>query len=166
LTVTNDSFRKDFPEFGDHVAYAEAGLTFWLNLAALMLDQNRWGVPATTISNPPSTIIEVGYELFAAHNLSLERRAQTDAQNGNPPGISQGPITSMSVGGVTVSYDTSSAIEEDAGHWNLTIYGTRFIHLARQFGAVGYQTQGVLNNWNTASANAWPGPWAGLRPWW
>jgi hypothetical protein len=86
----------------------------------------------------PSTY-DFGQELHAAHNLVLERRAQDEAAKGNVPGWSKGAINNVSVDKASVGYDPASTIEPEAGHWNLTIYGQRFIRLLRQMGSGGLQ---------------------------
>jgi hypothetical protein len=44
-------------------------------------------------------------------------------------------VSGENAGQVSVSYDTTAGIEPDAGQWNLTSYGIRFIGLARLLGA-------------------------------
>jgi hypothetical protein len=53
--------------------------------------------------------------------------------------VAAGMVARKTVDKVSVTYDTASAMEEDAGHWNLTVYGTRFIRLARMVGTGGMQ---------------------------
>lgn len=124
MTITPDGFRADFPEFADAAAYPDSGITFWLTVASKLLNPLRW-----------QDMLETGTELFVAHNLVLERQAQKSATAGAPPGVSTGPIATKTVGPVTQAYDTTAGIEEGAGHWNLTVYGTRFIWLVKMFGA-------------------------------
>ena len=40
---------------------------------------------------------------------------------------------------MNISYDTTAAMEPDAGHWNLTIYGVRYVRLVNMVGAGGMQ---------------------------
>jgi hypothetical protein len=124
VTVTVDSFRVDFPEFADTTAYPNGGVQYWLTLAGLLLNAQRFG-----------TVLDTATELFVAHNLVLERQAQKAAAAGGAPGINTGPVSSKTVGPVTQAYDTQAGIEEDAGHWNLTTFGTRFMSLVKMFGA-------------------------------
>jgi hypothetical protein len=56
-----------------------------------------------------------------------------------------GVIASKNVGSVSVSYDTNAGIVKDAGHWNLTAFGTRFIWLANMVGTGGIEI-GSLGN--------------------
>lgn len=143
--ITPAQFRTDFPEFASTTKYPNSGVTFWLNLAYALLNADRWGQQ-----------IDVGAELFVAHNLVIEAKAQAEASAGGIPGGQVGPINSKSVDKVSVGYDTGAGIQPDAGHWNLSVYGTRFIRLLRMFGAgplfvgVGY-VPGL-------SGQAWPGP--------
>ena len=129
MTVTNDSFREDFPEFSDKIVYPESQVTYYRTFGDKMLvNPLRWG-----------NVRDNGLELFMAHHLSLEAGAQASAKRGAPPGVQTGAVSGKTVGPVGVTYDTSAGLEIDAGHWNLTIYGTRFINLAKMIGAGGLQ---------------------------
>ncbi len=153
MTATPNSFRQSFKEFANAETYPPDDVALWLDIAYKMLNASRWG-----------NILDLGAQLFAAHNLALEARAKKEAENGAPPGGNVGPITSKSVDKVSVSYDTASGIEPDAGHWNLTIFGTRFIKMARMMGAGPVQVGagGCIDP--LSSANAWSGPWASTIP--
>jgi hypothetical protein len=124
MAVTAATFRTDYPEFADTTAYPDSGVNYWLRVAGLLLNTGRW-----------QDMLDVGTELFVAHNLVLERQAQKSAANGAAPGVSTGPVSSKTVGPVTQAYDTTAGIVADAGHWNLTTYGTRFVQLVLMFGA-------------------------------
>ena len=145
--ITPQQFRTDFPEFTSSVDYPNSGISFWITVAYKMMNAERW-----------LDLIDVGAELFVAHNLVLEVRAQKAASNGGVPGENTGPLSSKSVDKVSISYDTGAAMEVDAGHWNLTVYGTRYRSLVRMFGAgpiqigIGYSNPLSLNN-------AWTGPY-------
>jgi len=124
MTVTAASFRTDYPEFADDTAYPDSGVNYWIKVAGLLLNPCRW-----------QDMLDVATELFVAHNLVLERQAQKSAATGAAPGISTGPVSSKTVGPVTQAYDTTAGINTDAGHWNLTTFGTRFYQLMQMFGA-------------------------------
>lgn len=122
-------FRSHFPEFASETTYPPAVLTFWSGIAEKLVIEERW-----------DDLYDHGVELATAHYLSLAAGDQKQAAAGGTPGnATQGAITSQSVGGVSVSFDTSSAMEKDAGHWNVTTYGRQFIFLARMIGMGGYQ---------------------------
>jgi hypothetical protein len=70
-----------------------------------------------------------------------------------------GIVSSKSVDKVSVSYDTSGAMEAGAGHWNLTTYGTRYIRLVKLVGAGPLQIGGSSST--QYSAAAWAGPYYG-----
>ena len=118
------TLRLDFPEFADNTAYPDGTINFWLSIAGKMLNAVRF-----------DDMLDNATELFVAHHLVLWKRDQVAAV----PGQATGLVASKSVGGVSVSYDTNSTIEEGAGHWNLTVYGSQFIKLARMFGSGGLQ---------------------------
>lgn len=128
MAVTETSFRTHYPEFASTLAYPPSAVTYWLGQAKLMLNCSRW-----------RTNYDNGLELFTAHNLVIEAQALAEAKAGAAVGVQTGPVSAKSVGPVSVSYDTASGIDKDAGHWNLTVYGTRFIHLARMMGSGGLQ---------------------------
>lgn len=122
------TFRGDYPEFGDVTAYPDSGVTYWLALGNTLLNASRW-----------ADLLPIGLELFIAHNLVLERQAQKTAAVEGAPGVTTGPVASKTVDKVTITYDVEAGIEKDAGHWNLTQYGARFIQLARMAGSGGIQ---------------------------
>ena len=145
MAITVAQFRTDFSEFADNVAYPDAGITFYLNLAYAMLNADIWG-----------NQLDIGAELFAAHNIVLEKRAQLEAATGQVPGANTGAINSKSVDKVSLGFDTGSSTREGASHYNLTTYGTRLWRLIMMFGkcpifvGVGAVPSG--------SGLAWPGP--------
>lgn len=146
MSVDADKLRTDFPEFASTDRFPDDMVDFWLSVAPKMIDPFRWG-----------NLADVGVEMFTAHNLVLERRAMDEADRGKTPGMSPGIKNSQSVDKVSVGYDTQGGAELGAGHWNLTIYGTRFIRLARMMGRGGVQV-GVGCE-PSASASAYVGPW-------
>jgi hypothetical protein len=80
-----------------------------------------------------------GLELFTAHNIVLAAGNKASAAQGSIPGQANGVLTSKKVGSVGVTYDNTSAMELDAGHWNQTTYGRQYIRLARLLGQGCYQ---------------------------
>lgn len=133
-------FRSDFPEFADVAKFPNATVTFWLNIASLMLSQDRFGPSAIEVwpvsaPFPTLTIFDYAVELFVAHNLSLGVPTAAQAAAGLGPGMVGGLATSKSVDKVSVSYDVNVGIVQGAGHWNLTIYGLRLYQLLLMFGA-------------------------------
>lgn len=122
------TFRNDFPEFSNAAAYPDGQVTFWLLLAGKLLNPSRL-----------FDLLDLATELFVAHNLVLERQAQKAAAAGGVPGASSGPMTGKTVDKVSATYDSASAMEADAGHWNLTVFGTRYIQLIRMAGSGGMQ---------------------------
>ena len=146
MTVTVDSFREHFPAFVDEDRYSDDMIQYWLSLAEKLVNNGvRWG-----------SLRDNGIELFIAHNVSLERRAMDQAEQGQVPGGSPGIVNSKSVDKVSVGYDTQGGAELDAGHWNLTIWGTRYIRLVRIIGAGPVQ---VGADTAVSVSSAWPGPY-------
>ena len=145
LTLTE--FRAAMPAFSDPAKYDDPAVTMYLTAADQMVGE-QW-----------DTMRPLGMQLWVAHHLSIDATANAEAEAGAIPGQRAGSIASEGGDSVNVSFDTSGSAEADAGHWNQTTYGRRFIRFARMFGAgpiqVGTGTsQGVI-----ASASAWPGPW-------
>jgi hypothetical protein len=156
LPVSVQQFLLDLPELDTSgvtdpakAQISPSSIAYWLNIAYKMLNASRWDDP---------DIYALGLETFAAHHVVLEVLAQRDMDMAGVPGLATGVIAGKSVGDVSISYDTGSVLEMDAGHWNATLYGKRFIHLARMIGMGPIQvgTGGSLQGPLTA---AWPGPW-------
>ena len=121
-------FRKDFPEFADTARFPNQQIDFWGGMGEKLISQTRFG-----------TLYTEAVELFTAHNLVLSAQSRTAAATGGMPGGNPGAVASKAVGSVNVSYDTSSAMEPNAGHWNQTTYGRQYIHLVRMIGQGCYQ---------------------------
>lgn len=151
--MTPAQFRTDYPEFADTTQYTDSSINYWINVAGLLLNAQRWG-----------NALDLGTELFIAHHIAIETLNQQTAGVGGIPGLSKGAVSAESVDKVSLSYDVNSTIELNAGHWNLTTFGTRFIHLARMMGAGPVQI-GACGGGLAGSVNggAWPGvltpPW-------
>lgn len=121
------TFRANFPEFADVTRYPDATVTFWAGIGERLISSDRWG-----------GMYLQAVQLFTAHNITL---AYSNARDGaaGVPGQAHGQVSQKAVGQASISYDTTSAIEEKAGHWNLTTYGRQYIRLARMFGAGAVQ---------------------------
>jgi len=145
MPSTPSVFKGHYPEFVCPDTYPPSQVQYWLDTAYSMLNASRWGRQ-----------LDMAAELYCAHNLALEARAMKEASMGGIPGSSVGVLSSKSVDKVSAGYDTSVATEKDAGHWNLTIYGTRLYRLIKMFGA-GPLTVSVGAG-PSMSGPAWPGP--------
>jgi hypothetical protein len=119
-----DAFRENFPEFTSEVNYPEEMVQFWSDIGEEMLLEKRW-----------STFKPKGVQLFTAHHLVIAKSNVDSSNAGGLPGQISGPTQSKTVGSASITYDTNSSLELNAGHWNMTTYGKMFIHLARMFGA-------------------------------
>lgn len=129
MAVTNADFRQNFPEFADTTKYPDAQVTFWRTYAEkLLYDECRW-----------SDMRDYGIQLIMAHQLTLAARNTAAVAAGGAPGSVQGAAASKAVGGVSVSYDTTAALLQDGGYWNLTTYGIQFWQLAMLVGLGGFQ---------------------------
>ncbi len=122
------TFRSLFPEFRDGLAYPSAAVDFWLTMAGQTFPAGRWGEN-----------LGLGMALYAAHNLSLSAQALDGSAKGRPAGAVSGPVSSKSVGSVSVSYDTGAGLTSGAGEWNLTSYGIRLKRLINLVGMGGVQ---------------------------
>lgn len=132
LPLDVPGFRAMVPEFADSSIYLDSDILTWLTAAAQLLDPDRW-----------RTLLNIGIAQFTAHNLVLDRQSQKTAQRGGIPGQTAGIISGKSLGGGSISYDTQSGVETDAGYWNLTMYGRRFYRYMTLVGMGGAQVSGV-----------------------
>jgi len=126
--MDNAQFRLDFPEFGSTTIFTDAMLTFWAGIGAKVISQDRMG-----------DLYNQALSLFVGHNITLQAGNIAAAGSGGTPGQASGAIASKAVGQVNVSYDTASAMEPNAGHWNQTLYGRQYIQLTRLLSKVAYQ---------------------------
>lgn len=124
MASTPATFKGHYPEFTCPDTFPPAAVQFWMDIAYQMLNASRWG-----------SQLDMAAELYTAHNIALEAKAQKEAANGGIPGGSVGVLNNKSVDKVSAGYDVNLATEKDAGHWNLTIYGTRLYRLMKMFGA-------------------------------
>jgi hypothetical protein len=147
ITITPQSLRLDFPEFGDPQRFTNSQINFWIGIAGKLLNSFRWG-----------DLLDHGAALFVAHHLALSAKAQLTAQAGGVPGATQGVLTSKSVDKVSAGYDPSSVTLEGGGIYNTTSYGVEFLYLARQIGTGGIQ---VLEGGLPFGLGTWAGPFSG-----
>lgn len=121
-------FRTDFPEFADATRYTPTMLTFWSGMGEKLISSDKFG-----------DLFTQAVELFTAHNAVLAAGNKSATASGALPGQAGGVVASKAVGSVNVSYDTTAAMETNAGHWNQTTYGRQYIRLARLIGQGCYQ---------------------------
>jgi len=62
--------RDDFPEFADQTAFPDSTITFWLNVAGLLINQNLWGAPAS-FTQVSGTIANGGANYAVNDKLAL-----------------------------------------------------------------------------------------------
>lgn len=135
--VTNEQFLQQFPAFSqDPEKYPQESVSAYLLLATNSLSANRW-----------QQMLATGICLYAAHFLTLDAQDTQDADAGGIMGQRGGQVASKGVGGGNIAYDTSGAIEEGGGHWNLTTFGKRYLRFARMAGMGPVQVSG----------GCWPG---------
>lgn len=150
--------------------YAAAGLSLLLTSEFVGTEGNALTLASTSANITPSgatlsggvngrSLYEIGTELLVCHHLVLERQAGKSARRGAPPGVSRGAISAEGAGGANVNYDSASALLKDAGHYNLTTYGTRYLSLLRLVGAGPIQVGFGSTPPNVGPA--WPGPGGG-----
>lgn len=126
--MDNAQFRLDFPEFGSTTIFTDAMLIFWAGVGAKVISQDHMG-----------DLYNQALSLFVGHNITLQAGNIKAAGSGGTPGQSSGAIASKAVGQASISYDTASAMEPNAGHWNQTLYGRQYIQLTRLLSKVAYQ---------------------------
>lgn len=81
MTITAQQLREDFPEFADELTYPNSGIAFWINLATLMLNTDRWLSPAGYAS-VTAAIFNPGVDYAVGDTISLA--GGTQVTNGQP----------------------------------------------------------------------------------
>jgi len=120
--MTSGKFLAVYPQFAD---VPEDVLAVYLELAVESLDKRRF-----------CEAWEMAVMLFTAHWCELWRAKQPDEI---AAGASAGVVSSASVDGVSVSYDTGAVGSEMKGWmaYMLTPYGQEFVTLAKMYGRKG-----------------------------
>ncbi len=147
VTVTPDEFRASLSAFADPTYYPDGDVQFWLTIAGNLVNPDRWG-----------DLAPFGVMLATAHYLTMAGLSRMEAEAGGIGGLRAGPIASEHGDKVGVSFDTQSAVEEGAGHWNMTTWGKQYIALARLHGAgpvqIGVPAVGDIPAY---TGSGWPG---------
>jgi hypothetical protein len=123
VTVTVADFRARFPAFADTAKYPDEAVQFWLDTGYQMLPPLVWGEQ-----------LDLGVQLYVAHNMTMDARGAAAGIGG-----SGGVVSSKSVKGTSIGYDTSLGLERDAGAWAGSTYGNRFYQMMMMFGIGGVQ---------------------------
>ncbi len=127
---TISDFRQSMPAFTEEII-SDENLQPYIDMASAVVRQARW-----------HSMWKLGMGLFIAHFVTLflgmpAAGASADEITGSSK--SGGLISSESTGGVSVSYDHSSAASDLTGWgaWKLTDYGIQYATLARMIGKGG-----------------------------
>jgi len=145
MSVSVTQFRGNFPAFSNVTTYPDAQVTFWMTQAALLHNPTRWG-----------GLLDLGIQLWTAHNLIIEGQAAKQSQNGRVPTGGTGVQSSKSVDKVSVSYDNSTTKVEGAESYNATVYGQRWYKLSKMAGAGPLQS-GLPSPSDPSGGSGWPG---------
>lgn len=124
LTVAQ--FREMFPVLTEAL-FPDSAVQIRLTMADKFFSVTRWG---------EGDIRDYAMGLFSAHYLTANG-SQTEC--GGSSGSAMGVVSSKSVDGASVSFDTSSTTWSDAGFWNATPYGRELFFLMRIYGAGAVQ---------------------------
>ena len=111
-----ENFREAFVEFDD---YPESRVRYFLERAVDAIPDGRFGKET-----------DFGRFLHAAHHLTVLGSGETGSAGG---GVPKNGVASKTVGSVSISYDTGSGLETDAGYWNATGYGRLFWGLLKRY---------------------------------
>lgn len=115
-----------FPEFSNTTTYPQATIEFWLSQGYVQVSQRIF-----------RDSYDMAVMLWTAHHVAMGAANAKTAAAGGVPGSASGVQTSKSVDGVSVGYSTITSIA-NAGAWNATSYGQRFLTMARAFATPQY----------------------------
>ena len=121
-----EDFRAAFPGISES-DFPDAAVSVYLALADRFFDPVLWSDEATR---------RHVMGLYAAHYLAGRGSASVGVKKGQG---AVGIVSSKSVDGASVSYDTGTASESGAGFWNATPYGKELYRLLRIFGTGAVQ---------------------------
>lgn len=109
--LTLEEFRQCYPVFTVK-DFPDAAVNHRLRLGEKFFAGNRWR---------DMDLRKHAIGLYTAHYL--ECWGSTNSGGSTRDSAKLGVVTSKSVDGASVSYDSSSSANNSAGFWNLTIYG-------------------------------------------
>lgn len=121
-------FRELYPSFTEAL-YPDFAVETRLALGEEFLSEKVWRKVAVRTH-------AVG--LYTAHFLAAYGSTAAGG-SGKESGSGMGVVSSKSVDGASISYDTGSTVEQGAGFWNSTPYGRELWQLMRVFGAGAVQ---------------------------
>lgn len=120
MTVTLAEFRAAYPQFTDD-EYPTQQVEMRLTLADKFISASVFC---------DEVIRNHAICLYVAHYLTASGANLVGGKE-----ASLGVVSSKSVDGASVSYDTGSSTEMNAGFWNATSYGRELFQLLRVMGA-------------------------------
>lgn len=126
--LTLAEFRTEFTAFRAN-KYPDSVVNFRLALADVFFGESVWRNPV---------VRKHAMGLYVAHFLSVGGKDACGAYSGDGSGA-LGVVSSKSVDGASVSYDTGSSSETGAGFWNATAFGRELWQLMQVYGAGAIQ---------------------------
>lgn len=114
-SITPTEFKARFPEFA---TIADARIQIFIDDSELEMSESYWG-----------DLFARGQSYLTAHLLALGEQSATGASGGTA-----GPVTSKSVGGVSVSFGGPTITDSTEGYWLTTSYGQEYWRLLQQIG--------------------------------
>mgnify|MGYP005850182411 FL=1 len=127
--LTYESFIEAFPEFSDDVAWPVTRVQSRIDLS------NCFVRVRDDLCDSAANHIK---GLYVAHYLAAQGPSSESGKLVQSAG-GTGIVSSKSVDGASVSFDTSTGAEQGAGFWNVTVYGREYWQLIQMMGAGGVQ---------------------------
>ena len=109
MTVTPADIKTRFPEFD---SVNDSRIQIFIDDAELELDEGRWG-----------DLYDKGLSYLTAHLLYMGE------QSAGGSGAGLGPLSTKSIGDVSVSFGSYLAADNDANSFNSTSYGQEYYRL-------------------------------------
>ena len=114
---TVEDFRTRFPEFANDATFPDARVQMFLDDAALCTDEDRYGAMYNSA---------VCY--LAAHELAVGYK--TSSAPGGSAGLSVGPTSQKTAGGVSVTKAVNSIdLTDGDAYYQQTQYGLKFLSI-------------------------------------
>lgn len=126
MAATYATMIAAFPEFSNTTSYPQTTIEFWLSQGYIQVSERLF-----------RDSYDMAVMLWTAHHVAMGAANARAAARGGIPGSASGVQTSKSVDGVSVGYSTITSLN-NAGAWNATSYGQRFLTMARSFATMQY----------------------------
>lgn len=118
MSIDPASFKTRFPEFA---CQSDARIQVFIDDSIVILNETFW-----------ADKYDLGLSYLTAHFLVIGEKSEAGSITSN------GPISSKSVDGVSITYAVPTAADMSEAYYSYTTYGQRYLALRKTLGIAAY----------------------------